>query len=132
MPKGRGLGAIRGLPYFKLYPGGDRGLAPSGLLSLRSVTTVTADDCPAKVCSLPRVCLNAPLTSEARASVDKIAVRLNRMGMPFGSSAALPHLGCSMRSRRTGLHLTCKSRASGADSMMKTILSVMAFVFLPS
>ena len=35
-------------------------------------------------------------------------------------------------SRRTGLHVTCKSRASGADSMIKTILLVMSFVFLPS
>ena len=34
-------------------------------------------------------------------------------------------------SRRVGLHLTWKSRASGADSMIKMILLVMSFVFLP-
>ncbi len=107
-------------------------MAPSRLLSLRSVTTVTADDCPAKVCSLPCLSYCPAHVGSASDGVDKIAVRLNRVGMPFGSSAALPHLGCSTMSRRTGLHLTCKSRASGADSMIKTILLVMAFVFLPS
>ena len=35
-------------------------------------------------------------------------------------------------SRRAGLHLTGKSRASGAVSMIKTILSVLSFVFLPN
>ena len=79
------------------------------------------------------VCLTAPLTSEPRATALTRSLSAS-MGWecPFGSSAALPHLGCSTMSRRTRLHLTCKSRASGADSMIKTILLVMAFVFLPS
>jgi hypothetical protein len=66
------------------------------------------------------VCLTAPLTSEARATALTRSMSASiGWECPFSSSDALPHLGCSTMSRRTGLHLICKSRASEADRMTR-------------